>query len=170
MALGFVNNCQYFLISCNYLEGTYRKAFLVCKSGHYCHPRWMGSGEGLRDVTAKCHAVKFVPPPSYTHLVCHVSASFTFRFTPIKVALLLSSIYNPFMLVGCASLLLFKIYFCCCCRKFAFFKVSVSLLLACCNVQHQANSLAKSMNPRLTWSASIFPICSFFYPLHCPDN
>lgn len=59
---GFVNNCQYFLISGNYLEGTYRKAFLVCKSGHYCHPRWMGSGEELRVVTEKCHAVGFVPP------------------------------------------------------------------------------------------------------------
>lgn len=61
---GFVNNCQCFLISRNGLEGTYRKAFFVCKSGRFCHPRWMGSGDGLRDVREKWGAQKFVSPLS----------------------------------------------------------------------------------------------------------
>lgn len=46
-SLGPVDNCRYFLISRSYLEGAYRKAFSQCESGRSCHPRWMGSGEGL---------------------------------------------------------------------------------------------------------------------------
>lgn len=68
--LGFFDNCQYFLISRNDLEG----AYLVCKSGRYCHPRWMGSGDGLRDVKEKWGAVKFVSPPlSPKHTHTHTS-------------------------------------------------------------------------------------------------
>ena len=89
--LGFVNNCQYFLISRSDLEGAYRKAFLVCKSGRYCHPRWMSSGDGLRDVREKWGAVKFVSPmpntrtrsrshtPTHTHTDFYLY-SFTYRF------------------------------------------------------------------------------------------
>lgn len=107
--LGFVNNCQCFLIFCNDLEGAYRKAFLVCKSGLYCHPRWMGSGDGLKDVREKWGAGKFVsplltsPPLTLTFFSAFfslslplASASITsrFKFPPLKSALLLSSIYQ----------------------------------------------------------------------------
>lgn len=79
--LGFVNNCQYFLISRSDLEGAYRKAFLVCKSGRYCHPRWMGSGDGLRDVGEKWGAVKFVSPMPNTRTRTHTLLSAFFHLS-----------------------------------------------------------------------------------------
>lgn len=48
---------------------------MVCKSGRCCHPRWMGSGDGLRDVREKWGAVKFVPPPIHTLLSAFFSLS-----------------------------------------------------------------------------------------------
>lgn len=54
--------------------------------------------------------------------------------------------------------------FCSCCRKPPFFKVSISSLLARCNLQHHANSRAKSMNPKLTWPGQYFPHQLVFLP------
>lgn len=114
--LGFVNNCQCFLIFCHELEGAYRKAFLVCKSGLYCHPRWMGLGDGLKDVREKWGAGKFVsplltsPPLTLTFLFTFFSLSLSlasasitsrFKFPPLKSALLLSSIYRLLHVGAC---------------------------------------------------------------------
>lgn len=52
------------------------KAFLVCKSGCYCHPRWMGSGDGLKNVREKWGAVKFLTP---AHLA-------SLHFSPVLLA------------------------------------------------------------------------------------
>lgn len=112
--LGFVNNCQYFLISRSDLEGAYRKAFLVCKSGRYCHPRWMGSGDGLRDVGEKWGAVKFVSPMPNTRTRTHTLLSAFFhlslpgatplvsKFPPNKMV---SSLYQFFCVVFPLSLI-----------------------------------------------------------------
>lgn len=196
--LGFVNNCQYFLISRSDLEGAYRKAFLVCKSGRCCHPRWMGSGDGLRDVREKWGAVKFVSPMpntrtctrAHTHTLLSVffhlsllgATPLVSKFPPIKWcpnftnSFVLCSLFLSFFasLSGSAkgffgwwvnwwAVLLFnylggrEVYSSAAAESFLFLKVSISSLQACCNLQHHANSHGNSMNPKLTWPASIFP-------------
>lgn len=51
-----------------------------------------------------------------------------------------------------------------------FSKVSISSLPACCNLRHHANSQSNSMNLKLTWLATIFPINSVCSRLHCLNN
>lgn len=59
-----VNKCRYFLISRSYLDGAYRKAFLLCKSGTLLSSEMDGPRRGtLRGVIEKCRTLGFVLTP-----------------------------------------------------------------------------------------------------------
>lgn len=65
-----VNNCRYFLISRSYLDGAYRKAFLLCKSGTLLSSKMDGPRRGtLRGVIEKHRTLGFVLTP--LHLCPH---------------------------------------------------------------------------------------------------
>lgn len=69
-----VNNCRYFLISRSYLDGAYRKAFLLCKSGTLLSSKMDGPRRGtLRGVIEKRRTLGFVLTPLHPSLHFPVS-------------------------------------------------------------------------------------------------
>lgn len=103
-----VNNCRYFLISRSYLDGAYRKVFLLCKSGRLLSSKMDGPRRGtLRGVIEKCHALRFVltllhPCPHFT--VSHLSVIGLPRLLWLCLQILLCEILSlPLSLIPTCS-------------------------------------------------------------------
>lgn len=175
-----VNNCRCFLISRSYLDGAYRKAFLLCKSGMRLSSKMDGPRRGtLRGVIEKRRTLGFVLTPLHPCPHCPV-----FQFSVIGLPRLLCvfpsnsprwslapptrtysfmcrasscphlSAKKDFVIGGWAAPYLNYLERCIsgCCRSrwLPVFKLPVSSLLACCTLQRLSNSPTKSMNPKLT--------------------